>query len=176
MTPPSLRADCGRCAALCCVAYAFESSPQIALDKPAGVACPHLDRTGCRIHARRTSEGFRGCVSYTCNGAGQYVTSVVFGGADWRDDATLTERMCSAFLAMVRVQECRLLLQTAASLPLPLPRRLQLEELSAGLEPPCGWSEAALSVFVVTGEPARIAAFLRGLSDLVPDARTLLDA
>ena len=47
-----LRADCSRCAGLCCVAPAFAASADFAIDKPAGHACPHLrDDALCGIHA-----------------------------------------------------------------------------------------------------------------------------
>ena len=63
-----LRADCARCAGLCCVAPAFAASADFAIDKPAGHACPHPmtahDPIGvryCHATAAAGSEG-RGCV------------------------------------------------------------------------------------------------------------------
>ena len=48
-----LRADCTRCAGLCCVAPAFAASADFAIDKPAGHACPNLrDDDRCGIHAQ----------------------------------------------------------------------------------------------------------------------------
>ena len=37
-----LRADCSRCAGLCCVAPPFAASADFAFDKPAGQPCRHL--------------------------------------------------------------------------------------------------------------------------------------
>ncbi|HZC25622.1 MAG TPA: GAF domain-containing SpoIIE family protein phosphatase, partial [Actinopolymorphaceae bacterium] len=41
-TTLDLRADCSRCAGLCCVAPSFSASADFAIDKAAGRACPHL--------------------------------------------------------------------------------------------------------------------------------------
>jgi hypothetical protein len=76
-----LRADCARCAALCCVGLAFTASADFAIDKPAGTPCVNLlpDRR-CGIHDRLRENGFAGCVTYDCFGAGQRVTQETFGG------------------------------------------------------------------------------------------------
>ena len=80
-----LRADCGRCFALCCVSPAFARSSEFAIDKPAGVPCPNLaDDHHCSIHERLQEEGFAGCTAYDCFGAGQRLAQVTFGGRDWR--------------------------------------------------------------------------------------------
>ena len=55
-----LRADCGRCFAICCVSPAFARSSDFAIDKPAGVPCPHLaDDHRCSIHDRLRAGGLR---------------------------------------------------------------------------------------------------------------------
>ena len=55
-----LRADCSRCAGLCCVAPAFAASADFAIDKPAGHACPNLRNDArCGIHAGFTGRGPR---------------------------------------------------------------------------------------------------------------------
>ena len=81
-----LRADCGRCFGLCCVAPAFSASADFAIDKAAGRPCPNLRPDfRCGIHDRLSgSEGFPGCTAYDCFGAGQKVAQVTFGGQDWR--------------------------------------------------------------------------------------------
>lgn len=71
-----LRADCSRCAALCCVALAFDRSEDFAFDKPAGVPCPNLDGNVCKIHDHLEEAGCRGCAHYECFGAGQRVTAM----------------------------------------------------------------------------------------------------
>ncbi len=56
-----LRADCTRCAGLCCVAPAFAASADFAIDKPAGRPCPHLgDDFRCGIHEHLDQRGFHG--------------------------------------------------------------------------------------------------------------------
>ncbi len=75
-----LRADCSRCAALCCVLPAFAASADFALDKPAGTPCPNLGADhACTVHDRLRERGFPGCTVYDCSGAGQ-ATVALFGG------------------------------------------------------------------------------------------------
>src|SRR4051794_15821152 len=81
-----LRADCSRCAGLCCVAPAFAASADFAIDKPAGCACPNLqDDFRCGIHPQLRGRGFPGCTVFDCFGAGQPLTQVAFGGRSWRE-------------------------------------------------------------------------------------------
>ncbi len=48
----TLRADCKRCFALCCVAQALSASADFAINKDAGKACPNLQSDfRCGIHA-----------------------------------------------------------------------------------------------------------------------------
>lgn len=80
-----LRADCSRCAGLCCVAPVFAASADFAIDKPAGVACLDLaDDFRCGIHAELRNRGFPGCTVFDCFGAGQRITQETFGGRTWR--------------------------------------------------------------------------------------------
>ena len=70
-----LRADCGSCVGLCCVALTFAKSADFAIDKPAGEACPNLsDDFRCTIHSKLREEGFPGCTVYDCFGAGQEIS------------------------------------------------------------------------------------------------------
>lgn len=76
----ALRADCGSCFGLCCVALPFSASADFAVDKAAGTACGNLgDDFRCGIHTRLRTEGFNGCTVYDCFGAGQRVSQVTFG-------------------------------------------------------------------------------------------------
>ncbi|HEU4546906.1 MAG TPA: pentapeptide repeat-containing protein, partial [Microlunatus sp.] len=80
-----LRADCGRCSALCCVALPYAASADFAYDKPAGRPCRHLDDVSCSIHAQLPERGFPGCTVFDCLGAGQQVTQHTYDGVTWRD-------------------------------------------------------------------------------------------
>ena len=75
-----MRADCGSCFALCCVALPFARSADFAIDKSAGEPCPNLEGYRCGIHDSLRSRGFRGCTVFDCLGAGQHVAQVTFGG------------------------------------------------------------------------------------------------
>lgn len=82
--PAELRADCSRCAALCCVAPSFDAVQGFGFDKPAHSACPHLQADHrCGIHAELRPRGFPGCAVYDCHGAGQWVTQQLFAGRPW---------------------------------------------------------------------------------------------
>lgn len=88
------------------MAPAFGRSADFALDKPAGVSCPHLAADfGCSIHASLRDRGFPGCDVFDCFGAGQQIVQVTFGGSDWRTTPSLAGPMFSVFPAMRQLQE-----------------------------------------------------------------------
>ncbi|RRD21102.1 hypothetical protein ECB98_25100 [Brucellaceae bacterium VT-16-1752] len=117
MTNIDLRADCTRCAALCCVALAFDKSRLFAINKPSGQRCPNLNECGhCSIHANRRPQGYQGCVDFDCFGAGQRVTQQFFDGLNWIDHPALTVPMSQAFLTLLRAHECLALLKEARRL------------------------------------------------------------
>jgi hypothetical protein len=161
----TLRADCGRCAALCCVALAFDQGALFGFDKPAGRPCPHLSRPGrCTIHAQRSQRGFAGCVAYDCYGAGQRVTQELFGGRSWQAEPHLLPSMLEAFRAMRHAHELLVLLEAAARLPLRAGERERLEELRAELEPASGWSSASLAELERSSLSHDVARYLRALA------------
>jgi len=101
-----LRADCERCAALCCVAPAFSASADFAIDKAAGRPCPNLRPDfRCSIHDRLRPSGFGGCAAFDCLGAGQQVVRGTFGGRDWRSEPGLAAPMFAAFAVMRPLHE-----------------------------------------------------------------------
>ena len=103
---PELRADCERCAALCCVAPAFSASADFAIGKAAGQPCPNLRSDfRCSIHDRLRPAGFGGCAAFDCLGAGQQVTQVTFGGRSWRDEPDLAAPMFAAFAVLRQLHE-----------------------------------------------------------------------
>jgi len=93
----SLRADCGACAGLCCVALTLAKSADFALDKPAGEPCPHLGTDfRCAIHPHLVDRGFPGCVAYDCFGAGQQAVRTT-GIRDWRADPDARAALFATF-------------------------------------------------------------------------------
>ncbi len=124
---PGLRPDCGRCFGLCCVAPAFRSSADFAIDKDAGQACPNLRPDfRCGIHARLRQQGFPGCAVYDCFGAGQKVAQVTFGGRDWRGTPDLAEQMFRVFMIMRQLHELLWYLDEALMLPAARPLHHEL--------------------------------------------------
>ncbi len=129
-----LRPDCASCAGLCCVALPFARSADFALDKPAGMPCVHLRRDDrCTIHARLPDEGFAGCTTFDCLGAGQRVTQGTFGSASWRDGPSVAAPMFAAFATM-RVLHELLWYLTEARLRAPVHLRDGVVALRAEVE------------------------------------------
>jgi uncharacterized protein YjbI with pentapeptide repeats len=113
----SLRADCMSCFALCCVVPAFSASADFAMTKKAGQACPNLTPDfRCGIHTRLRDEGFRGCTVYDCFGAGQKVSQVTFGGADWQQAPLTAKQMSEVFPIMRDLHELLWYLSEALTL------------------------------------------------------------
>ncbi|HEX9032541.1 MAG TPA: pentapeptide repeat-containing protein [Streptosporangiaceae bacterium] len=101
-----LRADCERCAGLCCAAPAFSVSADFAISKPAGQPCPNLTAGfRCSIHDRLRPAGFGGCAAFDCFGAGQKVVQETFSGRDWRQQRELSAPMFAAFAVMRQLHE-----------------------------------------------------------------------
>ncbi|GAA1192452.1 hypothetical protein GCM10009675_03680 [Prauserella alba] len=91
-----LRADCGQCYGICCVAPGFVASADFAITKPAETPCPHLrEDSWCGVHDTLRDRGFPGCTVYDCFGAGQNVAARA--GGDWRGDAERARRMFTAY-------------------------------------------------------------------------------
>jgi uncharacterized protein YjbI with pentapeptide repeats len=108
MQSSELRADCARCAGLCCVAPGFTASADFAISKKPGQACPHLQTGfGCEIHDRLRPLGFPGCTTFDCFGAGQQVIQVTFGGRNWRRDPELATAQFTSFAVMRQLHEMR---------------------------------------------------------------------
>ncbi|MDQ1635579.1 MAG: hypothetical protein QOJ32_2388, partial [Frankiaceae bacterium] len=101
-----LRADCSRCAGLCCVAPAFAQSADFAISKPAGLACPNLGSDfGCNIHGTLRERGFPGCAVFDCFGAGQQVVQGTFAGRDWLEAPETAASMFDVFGVMRQLKE-----------------------------------------------------------------------
>jgi hypothetical protein len=156
-----LRADCSRCAALCCVALAFDRSALFAFDKPAGVPCPHLGPDlRCGIHACRAQEGFAGCVAYDCSGAGQRATAL-FGGRALRPE--VLPDLLEAFRVLREVHQSLGLLLAAGRLPLTPALATQRTALLQALQPAEGWTAQACAAFDESGLRQAMRKFLADL-------------
>jgi uncharacterized protein YjbI with pentapeptide repeats len=101
-----LRADCGNCFGLCCVALYFSASEGFPVDKDAGKPCINLQQDfRCGVHENLSSLGLKGCTSYECFGAGQQVAKVTYGGHDWRQVPESAMQMYNVFLVMRQTYE-----------------------------------------------------------------------
>ncbi|MBO4209553.1 pentapeptide repeat-containing protein [Micromonospora echinofusca] len=101
-----MRADCARCAGLCCVAPAFARSADFAVDKPAGQPCRNLATDfRCGIHPQLRQKGFPGCTVFDCFGAGQQVTQVTYPTGNWRTAPQRAGEMFEVFAVMRHLHE-----------------------------------------------------------------------
>jgi len=158
---PELRADCSKCAGLCCMAFAFDRSEKFAFDKAAGEPCRHLGAGhGCTIHADLDDKGFAGCVEYDCIGAGQRVTQEVFGGQSWQDKPVLAAPMMEAFRGMRKVHELLELLKAMDGLTLSNSQKLRKLNIEKSLMPNVGWTPQSLLAFERGSTPAEVQSLL----------------
>lgn len=163
-----LRADCSRCAGLCCVAPAFERSSDFAVDKPAGQACGNLQQDfRCGIHADLRSSGFTGCTVFDCFGAGQQVTQVTFGGDDWRATPALAPDMFAAFSTMRQLHELRWYLTEALARDEAASLHADLGVLLAETEDLCARDAATLAQVDVPGHRGKVNELLLQTGELV---------
>jgi hypothetical protein len=163
-----LRADCTRCAGLCCVAPAFAASADFAIDKPAGHPCPNLrDDDRCGIHAQLRERGFPGCTVFDCFGAGQQTVQVTFAGAPhWRDSPEQAAAVFAAFGVQRLLHELLWYLTEALDLDAAAPLRRELagaHERTAGLTAAGPDELAAVDAGVLQAE---VGALLLSVSEL----------
>jgi hypothetical protein len=162
---PDFSADCSQCAALCCLALAFDKGPSFAHNKQAGMPCHNLKdadpRQGCSIHKDLTITGYSGCVAYDCLGAGQRVTALF--DETWEEIPRLAGPMMQAFRVMRDVQDLGQMLEASKALPLPQPIQkerdgwiTQLKEVQTTL--------GTLHAFETNGTAGQIRSWLRGLA------------
>jgi uncharacterized protein YjbI with pentapeptide repeats len=163
----SLRADCERCFALCCVGPAFSASADFAISKPAGQPCPNLQPDfRCSVHDRLRPRGFGGCTVYDCFGAGQQVAQVTFGGRDWRQAPEIAAQMFDVFAIVRQLHELFWYLSEALAMR---PARPLHGELSAALQETerlAGGSPDALAALDVNAHRRNVNALLLRASEL----------
>ncbi|WP_417588138.1 hypothetical protein [Pararhodobacter oceanensis] len=161
---PEFKSDCSACAALCCMALAFDRGEDFALDKAAQTPCPNLDtQFACTIHESLENKGFGGCARYDCLGAGQRVTQEVFAGRNWREQPELLAPMASAFRIMRQIHRDLELLLVARRLPLPEALAQECGALIVAYHPPAGWTPELLAAFQDSDHMQRTKAFLQAL-------------
>ncbi|MEU1128672.1 pentapeptide repeat-containing protein [Streptomyces sp. NPDC005900] len=163
-----LRAECGDCFGLCCVALAFSASSDFAVDKDAGKPCTNLQADfRCGIHRELRGKGFRGCTVYDCFGAGQHVSQGTFGGRDWRAEPATARQMFEVFPVMRQLHELLWYLAEARTLPQAEPIRPDLEKALARTEELTRGSAEAVAVTDVAAHREDVNVLLLRTSELV---------
>lgn len=117
--PLPLVDDCSSCLGLCCTLLGFTRSADFPTDKAAGVACVNLAHDySCRIHDSLLETGYRGCVTYSCFGAGPTVTAAA-AVASAGDRSVPPDVLASAFGPARQIHELLWYLREAADYDLP---------------------------------------------------------
>lgn len=188
-----LTADCDECFGLCCVALRFDASAEFAIDKPAGTPCPNLEITTspaksipvraawvgesfrCRIHATLRDDGFSGCTTYDCFGAGQRISQSTFDGTDWRRAPETQADMFALLPVMRQVHELLWYLGAAAELDVPSDLRARLATMTVELDRAASGSAASVLALDVVARRTEANELLVAASDHVrravrPDA------
>ena len=171
-----LRADCSRCAGLCCVAPAFAASADFAIDKPAGTPCRHLHADfRCGIHASLRERGFPGCTVFDCFGAGQQITQSTFGGRSWRESPELARSQFALLPVMRQLHEMLWYLTEALGLPAAASAHAEVAGRRAQIEALTRLPAGELADLDVAAERTRVGDLLGRVSDLArgggPDRR-----
>lgn len=167
MTDSELRADCGNCFGLCCVALAFTRSADFARDKAAGEPCGHLGPDHrCGIHDRLRERGYAGCTVYDCLGAGQKVSRHTFAGQDWRQAADGGKAMFAVLPVVRQLHELLRHLTEVRALPAAAELHGAAAEAAARIEALSLGSGDELLALDVAAERGRVGDLLLAASAL----------
>ncbi|MGW6026860.1 pentapeptide repeat-containing protein [Streptomyces sp. NPDC055099] len=163
-----LRADCGSCFGLCCVALTFSKSSDFPVDKAAGTPCTNLRQDfGCGIHEKLRPKGYSGCTVYDCFGAGQKVSQTTYGGVDWRQDPSSARQMFDVLPVMRQLHELLWYLTEAIALPQTSPIRAELQSALQKTEHLTQGTPAEVAGTDVAAHRADVNVLLLRTSDLV---------
>lgn len=102
----SLKIDCKKCSGLCCTALYFSKSEGFPNNKPAGKPCTNLmSDYSCAVHKNLMQYNLKGCMAFDCLGAGQKVTSDIYGGVSWKDRPEAASEIFKVFLAVWQLHQ-----------------------------------------------------------------------
>jgi hypothetical protein len=133
--PARLRPDCAQCSGLCCVAPPFDADQGFGHDKAAHEPCRHLAPDfRCRIHGRLLENGYPGCASFDCFGAGQRVTQQLFGGRNWSRNPEIAARMFDTYARVRSLHELMAMATLAQDHVTSEAGQLALQELIAEID------------------------------------------
>jgi uncharacterized protein YjbI with pentapeptide repeats len=165
-----LRADCARCAGLCCVALPFFATSGFPADKDAGTPCHHLDSAfRCRVHAELRQRGLTGCAVFDCFGAGQRITRDTFAGRTWCDDPDRAQDVFAAFNVARQLHEVLWYLVEALNLPAAAELHAELRRVCTRVDALVGDTPEALSATDVASVRQEVGDLLSRVSELVRD-------
>ncbi|ALC87445.1 hypothetical protein AM499_17725 [Bacillus sp. FJAT-22090] len=163
-----LKADCGNCFGLCCVALPYAKSADFPLDKDGGTPCSNLQSDyRCGIHQNLRNEGYKGCTVYECFGAGQKVSQFTYKGNDWRDNPSTAKEMFDVFPIMQQLHEILVYLSEALRREETKPIHGDLEEALEKTEELTHLPPQSIKAIDVHAHRAAVNEFLLRTSELV---------
>ncbi|MFJ7910622.1 pentapeptide repeat-containing protein [Kitasatospora sp. NPDC096204] len=166
--PNPLRADCGSCFGLCCVALPFAAGTDFAMNKLAGSPCHNLQADfRCGIHTRLRDTGFQGCTVYDCFGAGQRVSQVTFGGRSWREEPDSAKAMFDVFPIVRQLHELLRYLTEALTFAAALPLHDELRQALAETDRLAGGTPEEILAVDVPAHRQRVSDLLLRAGELV---------
>lgn len=125
----SLKIDCRKCSGLCCTALYFSKSEGFPNDKPAGKPCTNLmSDFSCAVHKKLMQYNLKGCMAFDCLGAGQKVTSDIYGGVSWKQRPEAASEIFQVFLAVWQLHQMVWYLAEAAAV---IPAEKLAEDIDA---------------------------------------------
>ncbi|MFI2612974.1 pentapeptide repeat-containing protein [Kitasatospora sp. NPDC018619] len=166
--PTPLRADCGSCFGLCCVALPFSAGSDFAMNKLPGSPCHNLRADfRCGIHAQLRDKGFQGCTVYECFGAGQRVSQVTFGGRSWREEPDSATAMFDVFPVVRQLHELLHYLTEALSFAPARPVHDELRQALAETDRLAGGTPEEILAVDVPAHRQRVSELLLRAGELV---------
>lgn len=111
------KANCAKCAGLCCVALYCAKKDGFPKDKEAGIPCMYLqDNFTCEIHTDLENKQMKGCIGYDCFGAGQHVTQSIYSGKTWKETSMQAQEMFAVFSVVCQLYQIRFYLVETLSM------------------------------------------------------------
>lgn len=129
--------NCKKCSGLCCVALYFTKSDGFPKDKEAGAACKNLQLDyKCKVYSKLSQQKLKGCMSYDCFGAGQYVTHHLKSLPNWHSISPKeADKIFNSYLVALRVHQTLWYLSQCLILRLPQSEKEQAKSLiNEGIE------------------------------------------
>lgn len=163
--------DCMKCCGICCVALYYAAAEGFPCDKKAGVSCKYLRKDHqCQIHDKLFEKKLKGCMTYDCLGAGQFVTQKIYQGKTFQEEPSIKEQFFKVFYKTEALFQMRYYLLQAALEESALPIRAHIDELLAEHDEMVSQEAEAIVNLSLTAYQDKVNALLQQAMDLTHEA------